>query len=138
MSVAKLSELCIDGTKIQANASRFRPTSERCRKEKLLQGLDAEITQAMANMESADTMDELFDDGQPADKLPSELSELKQRPSQASRSTRETSANEEQRRRDGIDNKKSPAQLPISDPDSRILPNNEGGYGAQLYTDGRY
>ncbi|XZE20450.1 hypothetical protein SH449x_000322 [Pirellulaceae bacterium SH449] len=36
-------------------------------------------------------------------------------------------------RKDGIDNKKNPAQLPISDPNSRILPDKEGGY-APNYT----
>jgi hypothetical protein len=40
---------------------------------------------------------------------------------------------EEQRSQDGIDAKKIPAQLPMSDPDSRILPNKEGGY-APNYT----
>lgn len=132
MGVAKLSELCIDGTKIQANANRFK-TYKREDVEKLLKELDAEITEALANMESADTMDELFDDGQPADKLPTELSELKQRQAKLQEAFAKLEQMEEQRRRDGIDNKKNPAQLPISDPDSRILPNKEGGY-APNYT----
>jgi hypothetical protein len=34
---------------------------------------------------------------------------------------------EAQRKREGIDPKKNPAQLPINDRDSRILPNKEGG-----------
>ena len=40
---------------------------------------------------------------------------------------------EEQRKHDGIDPQKNPAQLPVTDPDSRILPNKEGGY-APNYT----
>ena len=37
------------------------------------------------------------------------------------------------RRREGIDPEKNPAQIPRTDPDSRVLPNKEGGY-APNYT----
>ena len=37
---------------------------------------------------------------------------------------------DQQRKRDGINPKKNPAQLPVTDPDSRVLPNKEGGYAA--------
>jgi transposase len=40
---------------------------------------------------------------------------------------------DQQRKRDGINPKKNPAQLPVTDPDSRVLPNKEGGY-APNYT----
>jgi transposase len=127
MGVAKLAELCIDGTKIQANASRFK-THKREDVAKLVTDLDAQITQALANLESADTIDELFDDGQSVDQLPTELNDLIQRRAKLQEVVAKLEQMEEQRRRDGIDNKKNPAQLPISDQDSRILPNKEGGY----------
>lgn len=132
MGIAKLSELCIDGTKIQANASRFK-TYKLEGLDKLIQDLDAQITGALASMESADTIDELFDDGQPSDQLPPELSDLQKRRDQLQECKAKMEQMQEQRRRDGIDNKKNPAQLPINDPDSRILPNKEGGY-APNYT----
>lgn len=132
MGVAKLSELCIDGTKIQANASRFK-TYKLEGLDKLIQDLDAQISEALSSMESADAIDELFDDVQPSDQLPPKLSDLKQRRAQLQEHKAKMEQMEEQRRRDGIDNKKNPAQLPINDPDSRILPNKEGGY-APNYT----
>jgi hypothetical protein len=84
-------------------------------------------------MESSDAVDELFEDGQPANKLPTELSEIQQRRAKLQEVLTQLEQMEEQRRRDGIDNKKNPAQLPKNDLDSRILPNKEGGY-APNYT----
>lgn len=132
MGVAKLSELCIDGTKVQADASRFK-TYKREGVAKLIKELDVQISDALANMESTDAVDELCDDGQPIDKLPTELSDLQQRRTKLQGALAQLEQMEEQRRRDGIDNKKNPAQLPIADRDSRILPNKEGGY-APNYT----
>lgn len=132
MGVAKLSELCIDGTKIQANAGRFK-TYKQESLSKLIKGLDAEISEALAKLESADALDELFDDGQTADKLPTELSDLQQRRAKLQDAMSQLEEMAKQRRRDGIDPQTRPAHLPITDPDSRILPNKEGGY-APNYT----
>ena len=132
MGVAKLSELCIDGTKVQANAGRFK-TFKRENVAKLIDALDAEISEALATMESNDAVNDLFADDQPDDKLPTELSEIQQRREKLLEVKAQLEQMEEQRRRDGIDNKKNPAQLPVNDVDSRILPNKEGGY-APNYT----
>jgi len=75
MGVAKLSELCIDGTRVRGNASRHQTwTADRV--EKLLKELDGQIETAMAELETNDSLDELFDDGTSPDKLPPELAEL--------------------------------------------------------------
>jgi len=132
MGVAKLSELCIDGTKIRADANRFK-TYKRENVSKLIEELDGQIASALSNLESNDALEDLFDDGQKADKLPSEIKDLKDRRAKLEAALAQLTKMEEQRRQDGIDNKKSPAQLPISDADSRILPNKEGGY-APNYT----
>ena len=132
MKVAKLSELCIDGTKIRADASRFK-TYKRENVSKLIEELDGQITDALSKLETNDAVEDLFDDGQKADQLPSEIRDLKDRRAKLEAALAQLEQMEEQRRKDGIDNKKSPAQLPISDPDSRILPNKEGGY-APNYT----
>lgn len=132
MGVAKLSELCIDGTRVRADANRYR-TYKREKVSKLLEELDQQITQAMAGLETNDSIDELFDDGQKADKLPSELEDLNLRRAKLQEVMDQLEEMEEQRRQDGIDNKKNPAQLPVNDLDSRILPNKEGGY-APNYT----
>ena len=72
LKVAKLAELCIDGTRVLANANRYKTwTAERL--QKALGELDGQIAKALQEMESADQMDELFDDGQAADQLPAPL-----------------------------------------------------------------
>jgi transposase len=132
LGVAKLSELCIDGTRVLANASRFNTlTAEKA--EQLLAQLDQQIAGAMGEMETNDELDGLFDDGQPADQLPAELAEMKLRQEQLEARLNQLREMDAQRRRDGINPKKNPAQLPVTDPDSRILPNKEGGY-APNYT----
>ena len=44
---------------------------------------------------------------------------------------------DERRRHDGIDATKNPAQIPTSDPDSRVMPNKEGDYTPCATTDGQ-
>jgi hypothetical protein len=130
--VAKLSELCIDGTRVQANASRSNTlTAEKA--EKLLSQLDEQIATAMREMEANDELDDLFDDGQPADKLPTELADMKARREQLDAQMNHLQEMDKERKRNGTDPKKNPAQLPVADGDSRILPNKEGGY-APNYT----
>ncbi len=127
MGVVKLSELCIDGTKIQANASRFK-TYKAEGLSKLIRDLDAEISEALEKMETADAVEDLFDDGQSADELPTDLHDLQQRRAKLQEALAKLDQMTELRKSDGIDPKKNPAQLPITDEDSRILPNKDGGY----------
>ena len=54
MGLAKLSELCIDGTRVRANASRHKTwTADRV--EKLLKEFDGQIETAMAELETNDS-----------------------------------------------------------------------------------
>lgn len=132
LGVAKLSELCIDGTRVLANANRFKTwTVESV--EQLLKDLDAQIAQAFSELETADQLDDLFDDGQSADKLPSELSEMQARRAQLDAALQQLNKMNAERKANGIDPQKNPAQLPKTDGDSRILPNKTGGY-APNYT----
>jgi transposase len=132
LGVAKLAEVCIDGTRVRANASRFNTlTAEKV--EELLKELDQQIAEALLEMETNDTFDELFDDGQPADQLPAELQEKKVRQALLEEKLAQLREMDAQRKQDGIDPKKNPAQLPAADGDSRVLPNKEGGY-APNYT----
>jgi transposase len=78
MGSAKLSEWWIDGTKVQANANRFK-TYKAEGLSKRIKDLDAEISEALAKMETADAVQDLFEDGQPADELPTDLPDLQQR-----------------------------------------------------------
>ena len=127
MGVAKLSELCIDGTRVRANSNRYKTwTADRV--EKLLKELDGQIETAMAELETNDSTDELFDDGTTPAKLPPELAELTTRRTKMNEVLEQLQDMDRKRKLDGTDPKKNPAQLPKSDLDSRILPNKEGGY----------
>jgi transposase len=129
LKVAKLAELCIDGTRVLANANRYKTwTAERL--QKALGELDGQIAKALQEMESADQMDELFDDGQAADQLPAPLGDLKTRQRQLRELLQQVEQMDSDRRANGIDPQKNPAQLPKTDTDARILPNKEGGYAA--------
>jgi transposase len=132
LGVAKLGELCIDGTRVLANASRFATlTAEKA--EQLLAELDQQFAASMNEMETNDGLEELFDDGERADQLPPELREMKSRREKIAAMLTQLQEMDKQRKRTGINPKKNPAQLPVTDPDSRILPNKEGGY-APNYT----
>ena len=127
MGVAKLSELCIDGTRVRANANRYKTwTADRV--ERLLKELDGQIETALAEMETNDSVNELFDDGTSPDKLPPELAELTTRRTKMNEVLEQLREMDRRRKADGTDPKKNPAQLPKSDLDARILPNKEGGY----------
>jgi transposase len=128
MGLAKLSELCVDGTRVLANASRHkRWTQEQL--ESVLEQLDATITSALADLEQADKTDDLLDgDGTCGDKLPSELADKVVRREELQRifaALQEMGAARKAKGRDG-----TPAQIPQTDPDARILPNKEGGFAA--------
>ena len=132
MGLARLSELCVDGSRILANASRFKTwTAERV--EKLLTELDGQIDKAMSELDTNDSIDELFDDGQTADRLPPELADLQTRRTKMDEILQQLAEMDARRKLKGGDPQKNPAQIPKTDSDARILPNKEGGY-APNYT----
>ncbi len=131
MKVAKLSELCIDGTRVLANANRYK-TWTAARVEKALKELGEQIDRAMAELDANDVMDDLFDDGQAADRLPTEISNQKRRQEQLNQILADLNQMDASRKTQGIDPTKNPAQLPKTDLDARILPNKEGGYAANF------
>jgi transposase len=132
LKVAKLAELCIDGTRVQADANKYR-TWTVDKAEKLMKELDGRIEIALAEFETNDQIDDLFDTGQKLDELPSELRDMQSRRSQLDEVIKKLQDMEAARAKWGADSKKNPAQLPKADLDSRILPNKEGGY-APNYT----
>ena len=127
MGVAKLSELCIDGTRVRANANRHKTwTADRI--EKLLKELDTALKAGRVGRDSNDSIDELFEDGTSPGKLPPQLADLTSRRTMMHEVLEQLREMDARRKADGIDPKKNPAQLPKSDLDARILPNKEGGY----------
>lgn len=132
MGAARLSEVCLDGTRVLANANRFKTyTIEQV--EQLIRENQAELEKALQETHLSDAVEDLWDDGSSADRLPAELADKKTRQQLLEQVKAQLQEMEAARKKDGIDPQKNPAQLPSTDPDSRILPNKEGGY-APNYT----
>ncbi|QDV86420.1 Transposase DDE domain protein [Stieleria magnilauensis] len=129
LGIANLSELCIDGTRILADANKYKTWTAK-RLAKALEELDAQIDEALETFEVNDACDEdLIGQDVSADRLPAAVANLKSRRSQLAAHLETVNAMDEVRRKNGT---KGPAQLPKTDTDSRILPNKEGGYAANF------
>lgn len=133
LGMANLSELCIDGTRVLANANKYK-TWTAARLEKALAQLDRQLADALSDLEDADRVNEdLLPGDYSADKLPAELADIEARREKLEQHLETVRAMDAGRAKYGTDATKNPAQLPKTDPDSRILPNKEGGY-APNYT----
>ena len=131
LGVAKLAEVCIDGTRVMGNASRYKTiTAEKAKK--LLDELDKQIASAMEQFDQNDAMDEAFGEGC-GDELPPDIADLQVRQAKLRELQEHLQEMDASRRQDGINPQKNPAQLSTSDPDARIIPNKSGGY-APNYT----
>ena len=132
LGIIKIAELYVDGTRIAADASRSRTmTAEKA--GKLLEIVQKEIDAYLDKTEIADESDELFDDGTSGEELPEHLNTLNKRKEQLEKMIQTCQEMDATRKRKGVDPKKNPFQLPLTDQDSRILPNKDGGY-APNYT----
>lgn len=129
LGIAKLSELCIDGTRVLADANRYKTwTAERL--ERALAKSDKQLAEALANLETTDAVEQdLLGNEYPADKLPQNVADLQSRREQLAALQEQMRAMDEARKQNGS---QGPAQLPKTDPDARILPNKEGGYAANF------
>jgi transposase len=130
LGMANLSELCIDGTRVLASANKYK-TWTAARLEKALAELDRQLADALSGLEEADRVNEdLLGDEYPADQLPAALADIETRRAKLEQHLETVRKMDAARAKYGTDATKNPAQLPKTDPDSRILPNKEGGYAA--------
>ena len=132
LGVIKIAELYVDGTRIAANASRSRTMSAE-KASKLLEIVQKEIDDYLEKTEYADQADALFDDGASGEQLPEHLNTLSKRKEQLQEIIQTCNEMDAKRKKQGVNPEKNPFQLPLTDQDSRILPNKEGGY-APNYT----
>ena len=127
LGLIQLGEVAFDATRIKANNSRYQTRTAKSLQEKL-QGLDELFEQLMSRLDEVDA------DGMgSATHLPDELADLEQRRQRVQAALDQARAADEARRRQGVNPKKNPAQVPITDRDSHVMPNKEGGY-APNYT----
>ncbi len=129
LKIANLAELCIDGTRVLADANKYKSWTTK-KLTLALEQLDQQIAEALANIEVSDALDEdLIGQDISADRLPGAIADLKTRREQLAGYLETTEAMDADRKKNGT---KGPAQMPKTDPDSRILPNKEGGFAANF------
>lgn len=133
MGLIRLNEVALDGTRTKANNGRHETLTAAGIEERLA-SLDKQLEQMLREADEADAKEtHLLDTGESSSKLPSGLARAKARQEELHRALAKVQAADQAKRREGIDPKKNPAQIPTTDPDSKVLPNKEGGY-APNYT----
>lgn len=132
IGLIRLGEVAFDGTRVRANNSRYKTLTAKTIEEKL-QALDALFDQMMAEAERADRQGSLEGAEGSTTQVPSELSDLEARRERLKQVLAEVAAADLARQRNGTDSEKNAAQRPTTDPESRLMPNKEGGY-APNYT----
>ena len=127
----RLGEVALDGTRARANNACSKTATAKTL-EKRLAELDAQFDQMLQEADETDRREsQLFDsDDSP---LPAKLADLKTRQEELQRALEQVQEADSARRRRGIDSDKKPAQIPMTDSDSKVLPNKEGGF-APNYT----
>ena len=126
LGLAKLSELCIDATRVLANAGPKRWTQASL--DRAIELASQLYEEEIAKAQVEDELEDLFDDGQPSDKLPPKLADLQARRHKLKQLKEQLAEQDQARRAKGRGTK--PAQLPRTDPEARILPNKKGGFAA--------
>jgi transposase len=133
MGLIRLGEVTLDGTRVKANNGRYQ-TLTAAKLEERLRVLDEQLEQMLHEAEQADAASQqLFETGESSRQLPPELAELKQRQARLQEALKKVQAADAARAKEGINPQEHPAQVPLTDPDSKVMPNKEGGY-APNYT----
>ena len=134
MGMVSLNQVTLDGTAIRANNSREK-TARRATLEEKIKSLDDQIDAAMQQAVTADQADDqMYGETSPV-KLPKDLADLKKRQAKLAEAIKQLAEIEKNRAAHGErkDVSKLGPAVPLTDPDSRVLPNKEGGF-APNYT----
>jgi len=133
IGLIRLGEVAFDGTRVKANNSRYATRTAKTLAEKLA-ALDALFDEMMDALEATDAAEQkTFNQDDSPTQLPPELAELDARREKIRAAMEQAQAADEQRKKKGVNPEQNPAQTPTTDPDSRVMPNKEGGY-APNYT----
>jgi transposase len=133
MGLIRLGEVTLDGTRVKANNGRYQ-TLTADKLEERLRELDQQLEQMLSEAEQVDAAERsLFETGESSSRLPAELAELKQRQARLKQALEKVQSADAARSKKGVDPQEHPAQVPLTDSDSKVMPNKEGGY-APNYT----
>lgn len=139
LGLVRLGDVAFDGTRIKSNNSRYNTRTAKSLAEKLA-ALDAKFDQMLAEWDASEAEQSHERDGSPT-QLPAPLADLEERRVKIRAALEKVRLLDDARRKDGVDPVKNPAQVPMNDPDSRVMPNKEGGYAPNytptLTTDGQ-
>jgi transposase len=129
----RLLEVTFDGTRVKANNGSSETLSAEGI-QKRLDELSQKIEQLLVESREADVRDNerLGTDADPV-RLPLELADLHERKKRLEQAKAAVQKMDRDRQRKGKDPDKNPARIPMTDTDSRIMPNKEGGF-APNYT----
>lgn len=117
-----LTEVGFDGTRVKANNGRYETwTAEKVELE--IGRLTKEFETSLAEMAQNDT-----EATTAPTQLPPHLANLKERRELLKQIREKCCDADNNRRKEGIDPKRNPAQIPKTDPDARVMANKEGGY----------
>lgn len=129
LGLIRLGDVAFDATRVRAYNSRFKTRTAKTLEEKL-RALDELFEHLTAVIQNSDAQQ--AGQGSPTH-LPEELAQCDERRKQIRALLEQARAADQMRKSQGINPQKNPAQVPTSDPDSRVMPNKEGGY-APNYT----
>jgi transposase len=133
--MASLETVALDATRVKVNSSRHETATAVTLAERLAD-LDQQIEQMLSEAQQADAAEPGLYGVIPSDKLPPDLADAKKRRQRfvtaiAAAKARDESPEAKTKARKG--KKSKPAAVPVADPESKILPNKEGGF-APNYT----
>jgi transposase len=133
MGLVRLGEVAFDGTRVKACNGRYQTLNTLTLQERLQQ-VEEQIERIMSEVQAAEAAAVgQSPSGEPVTKLPSALADVKARQDKLQTALAIAQTLDAARRAEGVDIAKSPAPVPMTDTDSRIMPNKEGGY-APNYT----
>jgi len=128
MNLVRLNDVAIDGSTIRANNGRYR-SQTREEIEKDLKELEEKFGQMLEDARHGDAVDDQILGNVPND-IPAELQDAKALRQKLQEALQTLNDLDESKKKEGM---KTKSRLPETDPDSRILPNKEGGF-APNYT----
>jgi transposase len=137
MGLVRLNRVSLDGTAIRANNGRYRTLTADKINERL-EELEQQIERMLQEAADADQQEDQKL-GDKSNRLPPQLQDAAQRQAELKKALETLKQIDEAKKKEGV---KSKSQLPETDPDSRVLPNKEGGfapnYTAMVATDDEY
>jgi transposase len=124
IGLVRLNEITFDGTRVRANNNRFETLTAKGLEERL-----EELEKTLETWNQEVTANDQKDNSEPKAELPQELLDVNARKAAYQKALETVQKLDTQRQKtQQINPTKNPAQLPMTDPDSRVMPNKEGGY----------